>query len=182
MLVVGENSYVTLEEAEQIMGSSFISTDTAYQKWQTLPDSDKEVILMNSCRDINNLKFEGRRRNVGQKLEFPRTSDVVAGIGYRLFISQFVDNGLYGNGVGDGGLSLVKTAQVINAVYASVFNEQVYSVIGAGIQGLSSKKAGPIAETYNRNTQEMKDAQNGIYTTKVYSILTPWLSSVRMAY
>lgn len=182
MLVVGEDSYVTLEEAEELITRSSLSTDAAYQKWISLSDSDKEVLLRNSCRDIDNLKFNGRRKSLGQKLEFPRVDSMPSGIGYRLFVGQFYDNGLYGSGSVDGGLSLVRQAQVVNAVYAGLFNDEVNELIGYNIQGLTSKKAGPIAETYNRNNQDSDDALIGIYTRKVYSILTPWLSSARYSY
>lgn len=182
MLIVGEDSYVTLEEAEQIIQGSSLSTDAAYQKWQSLEDSDKEVLLRNSCRDINALKFDGRRKCFGQKLEFPRVNSVPSGIGYRLFVGQFYDNGLYGSGSVDGGLSLVRQAQVVNALYAGLYNDEVNDLIGYNIQGLTSKKAGPIAETYNRNNQDSNDALIGIYTRKVYSLLTPWLSSARYSY
>lgn len=179
MLTVGVDSYVTLEEAEEIISGSLLSTDEANKSWQGLSDSDKEVLLRTSCRDIDNLKFSGRRKNLGQRLEFPRTTSTVAGIGYRLFIGQFQDNGLYSGGTADGGIHLVKQAQVINAAYAGLFNKEATDLVKSSIQGLTSKKAGPIAETYNRNGQDTKDALIGIYTQKVYSLLTPWLGGSR---
>ena len=182
MLVVGENSYVTLEEAEAIVKANTLSSDATAQKWESLSDNDKEVLLATSCRDINALKFDGRRKNYGQVLEFPRVSSTVSGIGYRLFLSQFHDNGLYEGSSADGGLSAAKLAQVINALYAAVYRDDVESVIPANIQGLTSKKAGPIAETYNRNNRDTNDALIGIFTRKVYAILTPWVNTARIAF
>ena len=187
-LTVGTDSYVTLEEANNIASMSMLSTDKAYQLWLSLSDSDKEVLLRNSCRDINTLKFDGRRKNLSQQLEFPRENSYTCGIGYRLYISQFQDNGLAGNTSIDGGLSLAKQAQVINAIYAGLYNDTVTDVIGLNIQGITSKKAGPIAETYNRSnngtfsSSSSTDALMGIYTKKVYSLLAPWLNDARISY
>lgn len=182
-LIVGKNTYVTLEEAERIISNSFISSDKAYQKWQTLSNGDKEVLLQNSCRDIDNLKFEGRRKNLSQTLEFPRVdASFSPGIGYALYIGQFYDNGLYSSGSGDGGLSLVKQAQVQNAVCAGLYNDNVNELMAMNIQGLTSKRAGPIAESYNRNSLGSEDALLGIFTKKVYSILRPWLNDSRITY
>lgn len=185
MLEVGIDSYVTLEEASVLAAKTCLSSDPAYKKWSDLADSDKEVLLRNSCRSINNLKFNGRRKKVSQVLEFPRVNTMPCGIGYRLFVSQFYDNGLYDGGSGDDGLTLVKEAQVCNAVYSALYNDLATNQIGVNIQGLTSKKAGPIAETYNRSTNgkstgtSEQDALIGIFTKKVYSLLTPWLAEAR---
>ena len=182
MLTVGVDSYVTLEEADIIASSTSLSSDKAYQLWLTLSNSDKEVLLRNSCRDINSLKFDGRRKQLSQVLEFPRVDISASGLGYRMYIGQFYDNGLYSAGSSDGGLALVKQAQVINAVYAGYYNDLATEQIGINIQGITSKKAGPIAETYNRNNIDTNDALMGIYTKKVYSILRPWLNDSRISY
>ena len=177
MLHVNVDSYVTLEEADLLAKGSFLSTDKAFSVWVGLTDEDKEVLLRNSTIALNNLKYTGRRKKYGQALEFPRVDESYSGIGTRLFIGQFQDNGLIsGNsGGGDGGLSLAKRAQVINAVYSALYNDLATDQLGITIQGLTSKKAGPISETYGRGSGSY-DALNGIYTPKVFSLLTPWLS------
>lgn len=187
MLTVGLDSYVTLEEAENLASSALLSNDKAFQKWNETSNSDKEVLLRNSCRDINALKFDGRRKNLSQKLEFPRVNASACGIGYRLFISQLEDNGLYSGGGDDGGLEMVRQAQVINAVYAGYFNDLTTDTMGLNIQGITSKKAGPISETYNRTSSgsfrgsSNKNALLGIYTDKVFSLLAPWLNDSRIS-
>lgn len=182
MLEVGLDSYVTLQEAENILESVCTSNDSAYIKWNELSDSDKEVLLRNSCRDINSLKFTGKRQNLGQKLEFPRVNQLPCGIGYSLYISQFTDNVLAGAGSSNNGLAEVRQAQCINAVYAAMYSDLTDQTIGMNIQGLTSKKAGPIAETYNRNNRSSEDALMGIYTKKVYSILRCWINDSRVSY
>lgn len=179
-ITVGVDSYVTLEQAESIISDSHISTSDLVIKWNSLSDADKEVMLKTSCRDINNLKFDGRREVIGQKLEFPRVLTYPTGYGYRLFVGQFVDNGLVdGDYSSDGGLSFVKQAQVENAIYHSYLDDTVNKQAGVNIKGITSKKAGPISESYNINNKYNKDALRGIYTDKVYSLLTPWLNDSR---
>lgn len=186
MLTVGVDTYISLEDAEILIAKTSLSSDPAYKKWTELTNADKEVLLRNSCRAINNLKFNGRREKVGQIMEFPRVDDRPCGIGYRLYIGQFYDNGLEeGDTNGDGGISLVKEAQCVNAVYAGYYNDLATNQIGINIQGLTSKKAGPIAETYNRSGNNKNgmvsdgDALKGIFSPKVYALLTPWLADSR---
>lgn len=179
-LTVGVDSYVTLEEAENIISQHHMSTSDLVVKWNTLSNSDKEVLLRTSCRDIDNLKFNGRRAKVGQKLEFPRVLSYPVGYGYRLFIGQFLDNGLVdGDYSADGGLSLAKQAQVENALYHCYLDDTVNKQVGVNIRGITSKKAGPISESYDINNRYNKNALRGIYTDKVYSLLSPWLNDSR---
>ena len=179
-LTVGVDSYVTLEEAENIISQHHMSTSDLVVKWNTLSNSDKEVLLRTSCRDIDNLKFNGRRAKVGQKLEFPRVLSYPVGYGYRLFIGQFLDNGLVdGDYSDDGGLSLAKQAQVENALYHCYLDDTVNKQVGINIKGITSKKAGPISESYDINNRYNKNALRGIYTDKVYSLLSPWLNDSR---
>ena len=109
-----------------------------------------------------------------------------SGYGYRLFIGQLWDNGLYSPyGTADGGLIAVSIAEVLNAAYAGYYNKAMNTSTEQGILGLTSKKAGPIAETYGKNTTnglDTADAQMGIYTKQVYSLLNSWLSSARITY
>lgn len=179
-LTFGVDSYVTLEEAEKFIADTHLSTSDLVVKWNCLSDLDKEVMLRTSCRDINNLKFDGRRLRVGQKLEFPRVITYPVGYAYRLFVGQYADNGLVdGNYSDDGGLSKVKEAQVENAIYHSYLDDTVNKQVGVNIKGITSKKAGPIAESYDINNRYNKNALKGIYTDKVYSLLTPWLNDSR---
>ena len=188
MLTVGVDSYVTLADANNLAAANFLSSDKAYQFWINLSDSDREVLLRNSCRAIDNLKFDGRRKNTSQILEFPRVNQTISGLGYRLFIGQLYDNGLYSSPGADGGLSLVKQAQVVNAVFAGYYNNLATRQIAINIQGITNRKTGPISESYNKSANGAytsvsdDDALRGIFTPKVYALLTPWLNDSRIAY
>lgn len=188
MLTVGVDSYVTLDDANNIAAATSLSSDKAYQKWLTLTDSDKEVLLRNSCRDINSLKFDGRRKQLSQLLEFPRIDVSASGIGYRLYVGQLADNGLYSGGSSDGGLAMAREAQVINAIYAGYYSDITLDTMAMNIQGITSKKAGPISESYNRSNNGTYTSSAsgyaliGIYTNKVFSLLSPWLNDSRISY
>lgn len=178
-LDINKESYVTLDEANEIASKNYTSTSDILVKWNALSDSDKEVLLRNSCTSIDCLKFDGVKARANQSLAFPRKLSNPVGIGYALFISQMYDNSLYSRDDQDGGLLAVKKAQVENALWACYLGEAVTKQAGVNMQGLTSKKAGPIAETYNTNNRYTKNALRGIYTDKVYSLLVDWLCDSR---
>ena len=79
------------------------------------------------------------------------------------------------------GTAEAKEAQIENAVWHVYLGDGLVSEQQQiNIKGITSKKAGPIAETYDRNLKATKDALNGIYTTKVYEILKNWLTDSRI--
>ena len=181
-LDLNTESYVTVEEANSLIANYFTSTNPLRTKWSGLSDSDKESLLRHSCRAINSLKLDGKRKFPGQVLEFPREKSGVCGVGYRLFVSQYGDNSLNGSTPADGGLSEAKLAQTVNACYGCYFDSASLEQIGNNIKGLTSKKVGPIAETYynpQSNTYN-RDVQKGIYTKEVYSILVSWVCESRL--
>lgn len=183
MLTIGIDSYVSVAEANEIVEKYFTSTNDMRTKWSALSDSDKESLLRHSCRSINNLKFSGRRATASQQLEFPRVQDYGAvGIGFRPWISQTYDNSIENEGFGGDGLNEAKQAQVVNAVYHGYMDKLSVETTSMNIRGLTSKKAGPIAESYsaNQNNTYNRDMQIGIFTKEVYSILTPWVSTSRL--
>lgn len=183
MLSVGIDSYVSAEEAETIVSEYFTSSSDMRQRWNAISSADKEVLLRHSCRSINNLKFSGRRSKASQVLEFPRTQECgVCGVGYRPFVSQYYDNSIANEGLYGDGIKQAKQAQVVNAVYHGFLEKVSIETTAMNIRGLTSKKAGPIAESYsaNQNNTYNRDAQIGIYTKEVYSILQPWLCESRI--
>lgn len=182
MLVVNENSYCTVAEADEYITSHFISDDEYLVKWLNLSEEDKEVCLIRSTQALDNLKYIGRKKGV-QKLQFPRVITLGAGgYGYNLYVSQYFDNGLIGiNGpFGDeDGMEAIKKATIENAVAGAVLNTIVQSTRIANIQGLTAMKAGNVSKTYNRNNKSTINSENDIFTEKIYSILVDWLQSSR---
>lgn len=73
MLVVGENTYFTLEEADKIM-SGMLSTSTERKIWEGLSDDDKESLIINSHElyDSDAFNYKGTKVDKDQPLQFPR--------------------------------------------------------------------------------------------------------------
>ena len=73
-LVVGQNSYITLAEANDIVASNFISTSSEKKLWDSLDDNDKAVIIVSTTTkyDTDAMCYIGYKDDVNQKLQFPR--------------------------------------------------------------------------------------------------------------
>ena len=67
ILIVGYNSYVTVEEAKELLdGNAF------YEKFNALSESKQQKLLCDSAMRIDSLPFEGRKKDIAQYMEFPR--------------------------------------------------------------------------------------------------------------
>lgn len=73
-LVVGQNSYMTVTEADEIITSNFISTSTERKLWNSLDESDKAVIISSTTNkyDSDSMLYKGSKVSKEQKLQFPR--------------------------------------------------------------------------------------------------------------
>lgn len=73
-LVVGDNCYFDVAEADEIMQSRFISTNKLRKLWDSLTDSDKEVIILSTTEkyDSDSFEYSGVKKDVEQSLQFPR--------------------------------------------------------------------------------------------------------------
>lgn len=182
MLVINENSYCTVAEADEYVNSHFIDDDEYRVKWSGLSVENKEVCLIRSTQALDNLKYIGRKKGA-QKLQFPRILNLgTFGIVPVLYTSQYYDNGLIRNSgpLGDeDGMEAIKKATIENAVAGAVLNNIVQSTRIANIQGLTAMRAGNVSKTYNRNNKSTINSENDIFTDKIYSILVDWLQSSR---
>lgn len=64
--------YVTLDEANEYVSSSYLSTDAARLRWETLSDEDRTILLNRSFQTIEFLPFPGRKLSPEQNTVFPR--------------------------------------------------------------------------------------------------------------
>jgi hypothetical protein len=181
-LQVGVDSYVTVEEADEFISKTYISTDAYRAKWSTLSTEDKEALLRASTLAIDQLAFTGTKRDWGQKLSFPRVT-MTSFIGTRYGsdglrpANQFYDTGIWDTDVWtDGGMGAAKRATAENALAASYLQTEVQSTTVNGIKGLKSKSVGPISESYDLTNSETTYAKRGIYSQKVYTYLNCWLA------
>lgn len=177
-LQVSINSYVTVEEADDYISSLYLSKNEARVAWEKLTDEDKKTALLSSCKSLNTLKYTGKRKYAGQKMEFPRVNSYVAGVYYTRVFDPAHDQGLGGvSASSSDGLDKAKMAQIENALWGVVLDAHITDGAKIGVRGLKSKNAGgKISESYGDASVQ---AQEGIYTKQVYSILSEWLSSSR---
>lgn len=71
-LVVGDNSYITVAEADAYVQENYLSSSTEYQQWQALSEEDKEVLLRRGASLIDGLPLRGIKASKDQKMAFPR--------------------------------------------------------------------------------------------------------------
>lgn len=69
MLVKYVNSYVSVPEADSYFDSTLQS-----EEWNKYDATTKEKALITATRQINRLPFSGRKLDLYQNLEFPRTN------------------------------------------------------------------------------------------------------------
>lgn len=75
-LIVGQNSYMTVAEADEIITSRFRSTSKERQLWNNLGD-DKAVVIMSATDkyDNDNILYKYKKVDAKQNLQFPRIDD-----------------------------------------------------------------------------------------------------------
>ena len=74
-IIVGTNSYIDVQEANQLITDYFMSTDPIRVFWESLSnDSDKESLILNSTRkyDRDSMCYKWFKQDVNQSLQFPR--------------------------------------------------------------------------------------------------------------
>ena len=69
MLNVGENSYITIAEAEELLAGKALHTE-----FVALSSEVKEKLLIDAAMRIDSLIYSGRKRSVMQYMEFPRNT------------------------------------------------------------------------------------------------------------
>lgn len=74
-IIVGTNSYIDVQEANQLITDNFMSTDPIRVFWESLSsNSDKESLILNSTRkyDRDSMCYKWFKQDVNQSLQFPR--------------------------------------------------------------------------------------------------------------
>lgn len=72
-IVVGSNSYLSLEEANKIINNEYFDTDDEYKIWSSLSEENKEKLLIKGTRVIDTIPFRGIKVSGRvESLQFPR--------------------------------------------------------------------------------------------------------------
>lgn len=162
-LIVGTNSYVTLEEAEQYIADYYLTTDNLRIQWNSLPTEDKQTALRKSARLIDALPLVGRKATNTQTMAFPR-----------------IRRGPMCLGAEAGAIPQeVKDSQVEQTLFSldSVAANQVATRAALQRQGVSSFTLGDLSESYGGNTLASYTSYvTSSCSNKVLVLLSDWLS------
>lgn len=84
---VGDNAYVTIEQANNLINKYLVSSDKRRVYWEHLSDSDKDVLIVSGTAkyDTQRFLFKGTKVDKGQQLQFPRMIN-----GYRVEVPESV--------------------------------------------------------------------------------------------
>lgn len=75
-MTVGVNSYISVEEADEIVRLLLRPYDELRVFWSVLDEGEKESYLMRSAQQIDTLVFTGRKSMIGQSMQFPRNAEM----------------------------------------------------------------------------------------------------------
>jgi hypothetical protein len=178
-LVIGTNSYVTLEEANSYVSLHYPSISYEYKAWfnETLTDSDKIVMLIQSAASLNRLKYAGRKKITNQKLAFPRSKSTPPGtIQIPIVFNQSGDYTLIDGFSTSDGLELAGYAQIENSIaYFTLGVNRVSEIREIKAKNTLSKRAGSISESYGQSNYNGEFVLKGIYAEdKVNALLSSW--------
>lgn len=74
MLTVGENSYMSLEEADIIIEDELLESDEEYTAWNSLSNDSKAKLILRGTRLVDTLPWRGIKYNLSVvgSLQWPR--------------------------------------------------------------------------------------------------------------
>lgn len=147
-ITVGENSYLTIAEADTYMTENYVSTSTELVTWNALTDGDKEIHLKNATKRIDRQIIRGIKAVDSQTLEFPRAIKSNCNYYYDTNVTGVNVNRYYGYIVEEEVAERVKDAQVEEAMSLSVEGTSVSNRSKLQQQGVKSFTLGDLSETY----------------------------------
>jgi hypothetical protein len=71
-LKIGENSYITLENADAYIDAMYHKYSPLRVVWSVLDAEEKDRYMFESMRELETMPVIGTRTVIGQKLQFPR--------------------------------------------------------------------------------------------------------------
>ena len=179
VLEVHNNTYVTREEADELVNSLYLSNSPEFEVWfgDTTPDGDKIRALISSATALNNLKYKGGKARKGQKLAFPRKDTTGYGQFPILFRSQLYDNTLIDSFGDSNGLESAKKAQVANAIAMLTLDPNIKrDVTERLVTGIKARKMQSVSEDYGGSEKRTSALMQGLYAKDLVEYhLNSWL-------
>lgn len=74
-MTVGKDTYVSVEEADELVRLLLRTYDEFRIFWEALSEEEKQGYLMRSTQQIDTLVYTGRKHDLWQPLQFPRNGE-----------------------------------------------------------------------------------------------------------
>lgn len=154
MLVVGKDTYITIEQANEYVSNYYLSSDPLRIQWEASSEEDKEVLLRKAFNQINSLPFIGKPKRVDQPLPFPRYCD---------FKPQDMQNVQYAQ---------VEQAIAISDIVTAQENVDRIKLRRAGVVQYT---IGDLSEKFQSGLPSESNATMFGLSEKAYGFLSKWL-------
>lgn len=145
MLTIGVNSYMSLEEADNLIEAELLDNDAEYTAWQKLSKEKKEKLIIRGTRIVDVIPFRGVKYNLSSvhDLHWPRIinnelvecpDDIKIGLlvqSLRSYINKdkqetkLLELGVTNYKIKEASISLdpTKVNKLSNGIYADIFND-----------------------------------------------------------
>lgn len=154
-LVIGENTYITVEECETILSDYFGENSHEAKVFSELSEGDKGTAVYRSFIDMQRLPYRGMKKNKDQTAMFPRVNK----FGY------------------ESDEKMVKLAQALNTTVfvpnnTSTDSNSMDKILSYGKLGLKKYELGSFAITMD--TDVASSASGNSKSGLVESVLVDW--------
>lgn len=140
LITVGTNCYISLSDAKTLLGNELYGITG----WTNASDTVKEKALILATRNIDKLKFKGRKVDINQTLQFPRFMETKL---YDDFFTELAQ-------VEIGDILEMATALEAAAILEQGNNtDQRQELINSGVTSMS---IGNISESYSSSRGTVK--------------------------
>lgn len=155
MLEVGKNSYISVENADELVRILFPTYDGYRVYWSVLTEDEKESYLIRSMQQIESLHIAGCKHNLNQLLKFPRIKE--KGVSETVKMAQFYNAiGCMNDDLKSAEKTQQQSLQSLGIAENMKFNKRFSAEIDMGTTSFAVKK-------------------NPLSSVKAYNLLKPYL-------
>ena len=145
-LIVGVNSYLDIDEADELLNNNIYSDSVYLNSWNKLSDRDRQVLLIQSTSILEGCVYLGSIKNSGQSLKFPR----------------------YINGVDVGTPDDIKLACILQGLKdIDIKNREEYKITENGIKSYTIKGASITLRDAGNFGRTNNNIYNDIYSNYI---------------
>lgn len=168
-LVVGVDSYVSIQEATEIIAAYYLPTDDKRKAWEDLDQASQEIFLRRATLAMEGLSYRDIKRSVAQTLSFPRCYDPNA---YLPPVGDAVTDDIYRDPDADKVPAAVLMAQVEEALELAspTQDTETREILGGAVRSYS---IGHMSETFRAAASGSLDTV--IASRRAQELLAPFV-------